>query len=135
MSAIYGAEILLALEAVHRQKIMHRDLKPENILIDSTNHLKVIDFGDAKEDTDNSGSQDELGSQRTVEGEDEEFMEKTVSSERRGTFVGTAYYVSPEMLQDSIASSSSDLWALGCIIYRMLIGQVPFQGPNDYMTF
>lgn len=52
LSAIYGAEILLALEAIHSQKIMHRDLKPENILIDSTNHLKVIDFGDAKEEAD-----------------------------------------------------------------------------------
>lgn len=48
--------------------------------------------------------------------------------DRRGTFVGTAYYVSPEMLQVNQATQASDLWALGCIIYKMLTGREPFQG-------
>jgi serine/threonine protein kinase len=43
--------------------------------------------------------------------------------------------VSPEMLQDNYSCPASDLWALGCIIYKMLFGKVPFQGANDYMTF
>jgi 3-phosphoinositide dependent protein kinase-1 len=56
-------------------------------------------------------------------------------NERRGTFVGTAYYVSPEMLKDNIALPASDLWALGCIIFKMLTGDVPFNGATDYKTF
>jgi len=55
--------------------------------------------------------------------------------ERRGTFVGTAYYVSPEMLKDNMAAPASDIWALGCIIYRILTGEVPFCGATDYQTF
>ena len=55
--------------------------------------------------------------------------------ERRGTFVGTAYYVSPEMLKQNVAGPASDIWALGCIIFRMLTGDVPFSGTTDYLTF
>ena len=55
--------------------------------------------------------------------------------ERRGTFVGTAYYVSPEMLKDNQALPASDIWALGCMIYCMLTGSVPFSGSTDYFTF
>ena len=55
--------------------------------------------------------------------------------ERRGTFVGTAFYVSPEMLNDNQACPESDLWALGCIVYQMFSGEVPFSGATDYATF
>ncbi len=55
--------------------------------------------------------------------------------ERRRTFVGTAYYVSPEMLKLNMAVPASDIWALGCMIYRMLLGDVPFSGATDYQTF
>lgn len=66
----YAAEILLALEVMHRMEVVHRDLKPENILINDDWHIKLIDFGDAIK----------------------------ISSPRNGTFVGTPLYVSPEML-------------------------------------
>jgi 3-phosphoinositide dependent protein kinase-1 len=69
------------------------------------------------------------------EEDQDEFQDKSTFSDRKGTFVGTAYYVSPEMLSDNRCFPSSDLWALGCIIYRMLTGEYPFAGPNDYMTF
>jgi len=49
--------------------------------------------------------------------------------------VGTVFYVSPEMLSDSVSTASCDLWALGCIIFRMFFGKVPFIGTNDYQTF
>lgn len=49
--------------------------------------------------------------------------------------MGTAYYVSPEMLKDNLALPASDLWALGCIIFKMLTGDVPFNGASDYTTF
>ena len=49
MAVYYAAEIVLALEFVHGKNIMHRDLKPENIMFGEDGHLRVIDFGDAKE--------------------------------------------------------------------------------------
>ena len=48
----YAAEIAHGLRHIHENKIMHRDLKPENLLVDDKRHLKIIDFGDAKEFTD-----------------------------------------------------------------------------------
>jgi 3-phosphoinositide dependent protein kinase-1 len=47
---------------------------------------------------------------------------------RRGTMVGTINYVSPEMIKDQIAIPASDLWAFGCIIFKMHTGKVPFPG-------
>lgn len=55
--------------------------------------------------------------------------------ERRNSFVGTAQYISPELLKDKSASYSSDLWALGCIVYQMLAGSPPFQSRSEYIIF
>ena len=49
--------------------------------------------------------------------------------------MGTAYYVSPEMLNESRATPGSDYWALGCILYKLLFGAVPFEGANENLTF
>ena len=54
---------------------------------------------------------------------------------RRNSFVGTAQYVSPEILTNSGSSKASDLWALGCIIYQMVTGIPPFQAQNEYLIF
>lgn len=54
---------------------------------------------------------------------------------RRGSFVGTAQYVSPEVLQNAPITPAADLWALGCIIYQMISGLPPFRGSNDYVIF
>ncbi|XP_023241912.1 3-phosphoinositide-dependent protein kinase 1-like [Centruroides sculpturatus] len=110
----YAAEILLALEHLHKLGIIHRDLKPENILLNDKMHIQITDFGSAK-----ILQHDESGSEPS----------------RKNSFVGTAQYVSPEMLTDKNASSSSDLWALGCIIYQMVSGLPPFRAPNEYLIF
>lgn len=55
--------------------------------------------------------------------------------ERKNSFVGTAQYISPELLKDKSASFSSDLWALGCILYQMLAGSPPFQSRSEYIIF
>ena len=52
-----------------------------------------------------------------------------------GTFVGTALYISPEMLTDNKAVLASDLWALGCILYQMRTGSTPFQADSDFQVF
>jgi 3-phosphoinositide dependent protein kinase-1 len=61
---------------------------------------------------------------------------KFLSCETKGsTFVGTAEYVSPEILLDQASGPPSDLWALGCIIYKLFTGNTPFKGANDFHTF
>eukprot|EP00347_Sterkiella_histriomuscorum_P022448 403338451 len=150
---IYAAEIINVLETIHTENVMHRDLKPENILVTKDLHLKIIDFGDAKYIIDPEAKKpvdtQQIETSTTQDTETDDFQPKRNSDvenqgsfsdqnsmmERRGTFVGTAFYVSPEMLKENKATSASDLWALGCTIYKMLTGEVPFQGSSDYFTF
>lgn len=54
---------------------------------------------------------------------------------RRQSFVGTAQYVSPEILKGNAAHLATDLWSYGCIIYQMISGLPPFRGPTDYLIF
>ncbi|XP_075224053.1 phosphoinositide-dependent kinase 1 isoform X2 [Lycorma delicatula] len=117
----YAGEILLALEHLHRLNIIHRDLKPENILLDENMHVLITDFGSAK--IINSNADDS-------EGEEEDRLR-----ERKNSFVGTAQYVSPELLVDKKTSPSSDLWALGCIIYQMISGLPPFRSRSEFIIF
>ncbi|GAB6025883.1 hypothetical protein CHUAL_011858 [Chamberlinius hualienensis] len=115
----YSGEIVAALEHLHRLKIIHRDLKPENILLNERMHILITDFGSAKI----------LEEGDTKPGESSGPL-------RKNSFVGTAQYVSPELLTDKNASrSSSDLWALGCIIFQMISGLPPFRAPNEYLIF
>ncbi|XP_046660362.1 putative 3-phosphoinositide-dependent protein kinase 2 isoform X2 [Homalodisca vitripennis] len=116
----YAAELVVALEHLRRVNVIHRDLKPENILLDENMHVLVTDFGCAKiVHRPQSGTDSDDESARS----------------RRNSFVGTAQYISPELLTDKNASFSSDLWALGCIIYQMLTGQPPFQSRSEYLIF
>lgn len=108
----YSAEVVSALEHLHGLGIIHRDLKPENILLDADMHIKITDFGTAK----------------ILSGGE-------VNDKGRNSFVGTAQYVSPELLTDKRANKSSDLWALGCIIYQLLSGLPPFRASNEYQIF
>lgn len=116
----YAAEILLALGHLHSLGIIHRDLKPENILLDENMHILITDFGSAKMFNDDQKESDE---------------EDNAMRKRRNSFVGTAQYVSPELLTDKSASHSSDLWALGCIVYQMVAGLPPFWARSEYLIF
>ncbi|KZT65974.1 kinase-like protein [Daedalea quercina L-15889] len=106
---IYAAQIVDALGYMHSKGVIHRDLKPENLLLDDAFRIKITDFGTGKI-LDSGG-------------------------ERTKTFVGTAQYVSPELLEDSETSKSSDFWALGCIVYQMISGRFAFQGLSEYLTW
>jgi 3-phosphoinositide dependent protein kinase-1 len=116
----YAAEVVLALEELHRHGIIHRDLKPENILLSEDMHIQITDFGSAKI----------LGKATTLEGDTENSEHR-----RKNSFVGTAQYVSPEVLNSKCAYLSSDLWALGCLVYQLLSGQLPFWGGHEYQIF
>lgn len=128
----YSAEILDTVDYMHGQGIIHRDLKPENVLLDDKMHVKITDFGTAKMLDTPTESQNESngaripGSGGPLDGSD---------SDRANSFVGTAEYVSPELLNHKGACKASDLWALGCIIYQLLAGRPPFKASNEYLTF
>ena len=149
----YTAEIVKFLEYIQSKKIVHRDLKPENIMMNEKWHIQVIDFGTArilgkyfdkinmefKEDSyyDISETDDLKGNKIAINEEDEDdFGDIQSRPERRGmTFVGTAEYVSPEVLGDKPAEFGADIWALGIMIYQMFYGKTPFKEKTSYLIF
>ena len=127
----YGAEILDTIDYMHCRGVIHRDLKPENVLLDDQMHVKITDFGTAKildmpRKSPTTASDDSPGSGNPMDGSDDN---------KANSFVGTAEYVSPELLTDKRACKASDLWAFGCIIYQLLAGRPPFKAGNEYLTF
>jgi len=122
----YGAQILDAMEYMHSRGVIHRDLKPENVLLDDQMHVKITDFGTAKLLPDPRDPRPPTVDIGQNGGQDEK---------RAASFVGTAEYVSPELLTDKSAGKPSDLWAFGCIIYQLLVGRPPFKAGTEYLTF
>lgn len=122
----YGAQILDSIKYMHSRGVIHRDLKPENVLLDEHMHIKITDFGTAKllPDPREPRPADGSGGPNPLQ-----------DNSRSASFVGTAEYVSPELLMDKSASKASDLWAYGCIIYQLLAGRPPFKGASEYLTF
>lgn len=112
----YTVQLVTSLEHIHKLGIIHRDLKPENILLNERRDILITDFGSAQIFTENDAA---LRS----------------PPDRRNSFVGTAQYVSPEMLTSRQATNKSDLWALGVIIFQMITNVMPFNGPNEYLIY
>jgi serine/threonine-protein kinase len=104
-----GAGIADALAAAHGRGVIHRDLKPENIFVlgNPAGAIKVLDFGVAKL-TDGPGS---------------------LSRTRAGTLLGTPQYMSPEQCRGAGETDfRSDIYALGCMLFELLVGRPPFGG-------
>jgi 3-phosphoinositide dependent protein kinase-1 len=132
----FAAQIINILEYLHNSGIAHRDLKPENLLITSDGHLKCIDFGTARFLNTNLRPSQIFQKKKTEESKEMESPDDIEPSMApRSTFVGTAQYVAPEMLEDSECSAPADIWALGCMIYQMEVGKYPFHEINEYLTF
>lgn len=129
-SQFYAAQILDSVEYMHSRGIIHRDLKPENVLLDDAMHVKITDFGTAKILEMPQNGQSSFG-QVSVSNDPLDGSE----TDRAISFVGTAEYVSPELLTNKNACKASDLWAFGCIVYQLLAGRPPFKAGNEYQTF
>lgn len=135
----FTLQLVTALEHLHKLHIVHRDLKPENILLSETLNLLISDFGSAQ--IYNKPAQQQPTTATTndnptnTSGQTNNNNATQANSERRNSFVGTAQYVSPEMLKSREASNKSDLWALGVIVYQMLTNVMPFDAPNEYLIY
>ena len=113
----YIAELIMAVESIHKLDCIHRDIKPDNILIDKNGHIKLGDFGLAK-------VSDKLYEQNAVK--DENFNPKKMTHKKLYSCVGTAYYVAPEVLNKKGYGQEIDWWSVGVIFFEMLVGYAPF---------
>lgn len=104
---LYIAEILLAIQYLHKREIIFRDLKPDNIVIDNDGHCKLTDFGLSKE------------------GIDDNYSAKS--------FCGSLAYLAPEMLERKGHGKSVDWYLLGVLLYEMLVGKTPYFSTNKEM--
>lgn len=95
-------QICDGLHTAHHHEIVHRDIKPANIIITTDNIVKILDFGVAK-----------IGN---------------VNLTSTGVSLGTVAYMSPEQLEGKKVDPRTDIWAVGVLLYEMLMGERPFKG-------
>ncbi|WP_129291753.1 serine/threonine-protein kinase [Streptomyces sp. N1] len=113
-AAWWGAQVCEALAEAHAEGVMHRDIKPSNIFITHTGTVKVLDFGVAR-------AADPYATANRLT--------------QTGFIVGTPPYMAPEQAR-GYPEPSSDLYALGCLLFELITGRLPFQAPDSvgYLT-
>ncbi len=97
-------QVIDGMEQAHKMRIVHRDIKPQNMIVGEDGVVKVADFGIARAAT-----------QQTV----------------NATVMGSVHYISPEQARSGISDERSDIYSLGCTIYEMLTGHVPYDGDTS----
>ncbi len=100
-----GREVASGLSAAHRLGLVHRDIKPANIWLEAPNgRVKILDFGQARAER------------------------EEVQITQLGAIVGSPAFMSPEQAEGKPVSFSTDLFSLGCVLYRLCSGRLPFEG-------
>jgi serine/threonine kinase 38 len=140
----YIAQLILAVESVHKLNCIHRDLKPDNLLICKDGTIKLSDFGLSKmadkivfpissdnEDKENMNSSNNLNNNQIMNKED-------IKKARKNRLlaystVGTPDYIAPEVFGQSGYGMEVDWWSVGVILFEMLVGYPPFfsENPSD----
>ncbi|OKJ16712.1 serine/threonine protein kinase [Kitasatospora sp. CB01950] len=103
------AAVLSALEASHDQGLVHRDIKPANVMVSTKGVVKVMDFGIARA-----------------------LQSGVTSMTQTGMVVGTPQYLSPEQALGKSVDARSDLYSVGCMLFELLSGQLPFDGDSAF---
>lgn len=105
-------QICSALDYAHQHNILHRDLKPANVIVQKTEpiEIKIIDFGIAK------------------------LSDEDTSLTSAGVIVGTPSFISPEQANGETVDVRSDIYSLGCLMYKILTGRNPFRGATMMET-
>ncbi|HEX8408840.1 MAG TPA: protein kinase [Thermoanaerobaculia bacterium] len=99
-------QICRGLHAAHEQGIIHRDIKPQNVLIDAKGEVKLMDFGVAR------------------------MAEAPEAMTQAGLIIGTPHYMSPEQVQGKQLDARTDVYAMGVLLYELLIGRRPFESSS-----
>lgn len=106
-AAAVAAQVSSGLDYAHRRGVIHRDIKPDNILFDEDGNVALTDFGIATA----------------------RFHGRLTAS---GRAMGTPHYMSPEQAMGRLVDGRSDLYAVGLLLYEMLLGHPPFDGEDSY---
>jgi hypothetical protein len=113
-AARIARQVADALAYAHSHDIVHRDIKPDNVLLDKSGHVLVTDFGIAKA---------AQAAQAATPG--------TSQLTSEGMIIGTPQYMSPEQAAGDKLDGRSDIYSLGIVLYQMLAGTPPFDGPSS----
>jgi formylglycine-generating enzyme required for sulfatase activity/predicted Ser/Thr protein kinase len=113
-------QIASALAAAHAAGIVHRDIKPANVMIDEADHVKLLDFGIAKQ----------LAPPSDADAATLTILDPTVP----GAVLGSVSYMSPEQAQGHAVDGKTDVFSFGVLLYEMLAGRKPFGGTTAVET-
>ena len=97
-------QMILGLHSIHKKKILHRDLKSQNIFLTKDLNIKIGDLGVSK---------------------------RLIQTNFAKTFIGTPYYLSPEICMEKPYNDKSDVWAIGCILYELCCFKYPFDAKSQ----